>query len=47
VTGDPWLVISPPTIVVVDANGYVRGRFLGTLTGLQSLIEKLLGSKGA
>lgn len=44
-TGDPWLVIAPPTIVVVDAGGNIRGRFLGTLTGLRSLIQSLLGSK--
>jgi thiol-disulfide isomerase/thioredoxin len=42
-TGDPWLVVAPPTIVVVDAKGNIRGRFLGTLTGLESLIQKLLG----
>jgi len=44
-TGDPWSVISPPTIVVVDAGGNIRGRFLGTLTGLQSLIQSLLGGE--
>jgi hypothetical protein len=47
VTADPWLVIAPPTIVVVDARGYVRGRFLGTLSGLQSLIQSLIiGTNG-
>jgi thiol-disulfide isomerase/thioredoxin len=44
-TGDPWSVISPPTIVVVDARGNIRGRFLGTLTGLRSLIQSLLGGE--
>ncbi|MHB8487579.1 MAG: TlpA family protein disulfide reductase [Candidatus Dormibacteria bacterium] len=45
VTADPWLVIAPPTIVVVDADGRIRGRFLGTLSGLQSLIQSLIASK--
>jgi thiol-disulfide isomerase/thioredoxin len=42
-SGDSWSVIAPPTIVVVDATGNIRGRFLGTLRGLQSLIQSLLG----
>jgi len=47
VTANPWLVIAPPTIVVVDTDGRTRGRFLGTLTGLQSVIEGLIvGKKG-
>ena len=45
VTADPWLVIAPPTIVVVDANGRIRGRYLGTLSGLQSLIGRLIVAK--
>jgi thiol-disulfide isomerase/thioredoxin len=45
VTADPWLVIAPPTIVVVDADGRIRGRFLGTLSGLQSLIESVIVGK--
>jgi thiol-disulfide isomerase/thioredoxin len=45
VTANPWLVIAPPTIVVVDAGGRVRGRFLGTLSGLQSLIQRLIVGK--
>jgi thiol-disulfide isomerase/thioredoxin len=46
-TEGPWLVVAPPTIIVVDASGTIRGRFFGTLTGLQSLIQSLLDGKSA
>ena len=44
-TEGPWLVVAPPTIVVVDANDKIRGRLFGTLTTLQSLIQNLLDNK--
>ncbi len=44
-TEGPWLVVAPPTIVVVDASGLIRARFLGTLTTLQSLIQNLVDGK--
>jgi hypothetical protein len=45
-TAGAWEVEAPPTIVVVDASGKVRGRFLGTLTGIEALLNTLLGTKG-
>ena len=44
-TTGPWEVDAPPTIVVVDGQGLVRGRFLGTLTGLETLVKTLVAGK--
>ena len=38
----PYGVDAPPTIIVVDRHGQIRGRFLGTLTGVSQLLDKLL-----
>lgn len=35
-------IAAPPTIIVVDQQGRIRGRFLGTLSGLPKLLDKLL-----
>jgi thiol-disulfide isomerase/thioredoxin len=45
-TAGAWEIVAPPTIVVVDASGNLRGRFLGTLTGIEALLNTLLGTKG-
>lgn len=34
-------VVAPPTILVIDREGIVRGEFLATLTGLPELIDRL------
>jgi thiol-disulfide isomerase/thioredoxin len=44
-TTGPWEVDAPPTIVVVDGEGLVRGRFLGTLTGLETLLNTLIAGR--
>lgn len=44
-TTGPWEVAAPPTIIVVDAQGLVRGRFLGTLAGLEALLNTLIAGK--
>jgi thiol-disulfide isomerase/thioredoxin len=44
-TTGPWLVDAPPTIIVVDGQGFVRGRFLGTLAGLEALLNTLIAGK--
>ena len=41
-TTGPWQVAAPPTLVVVDATGNIRARFLGTLVGIDSLLTQLL-----
>lgn len=40
-----WLVAAPPTIVVVDGNGNIRGQFPGTLDGVDSLLTQLLATQ--
>src|SRR5438105_4033463 len=44
-TTGPWQVAAPPTLVVVDATGNIRARFLGTLVGIDSLLAQLLNSR--
>ncbi|TMF12996.1 MAG: TlpA family protein disulfide reductase [Chloroflexi bacterium] len=44
-TTGPWQVDAPPTLVVVDATGNIRARFLGTLVGIDSLLAQLLNSR--
>jgi hypothetical protein len=34
-------VISPPTVVIVDAKGNIVDRFLGTLTGISTDLTRL------
>ena len=41
-TTGPWRVDAPPTIMIVDARGDIRGRYLGTLVGIESLLARLL-----
>lgn len=36
-----WDVPAPPEVVVVDAEGQIRGRFLGTLTGVSALVDQI------
>lgn len=36
-----WEVSAPPEVDVVDAKGQLRGRFLGTLTGVEPLLDSL------
>jgi thiol-disulfide isomerase/thioredoxin len=36
-----WDVPAPPELVVVDAQGRIRGRFLGTLVGVAALLDQL------
>ena len=43
-TAGPWQVDAPPTIVIVDGQGRIRGRFLGTLVGIDALLSRLLAS---
>ena len=38
-------VVAPPTIIVIDRHGQIRGRFLGTLVGIDSLLDQLLAEK--
>jgi thiol-disulfide isomerase/thioredoxin len=45
-TAGAWGIEAPPTIVVVDASGNIRSRFLGTLTGIEALLTSLLGKGG-
>jgi len=42
-TTAPWQVDAPPTIVVVDARGDIRARYLGTLVGIDPLLTQLVG----
>ena len=36
-----WDITAPPTTIVVDKKGNVRARFLGTLTGVSTLLDQL------
>jgi thiol-disulfide isomerase/thioredoxin len=36
-------VSAPPTLIVVDRGGTITGRFLGTLVGAQSALDRALG----
>jgi len=36
-----WDVAAPPEVDVVDAKGRLRGRFLGTLTGIEPLLDSI------
>jgi peroxiredoxin len=42
---DAWLVAAAPAIFIVDAAGKIRGQFLGTLVGIDSMLAALLATK--
>jgi thiol-disulfide isomerase/thioredoxin len=37
-------VTAPPTVIVVNSNGTIAGRFLGTLQGVSAALDRALGT---